>query len=78
MVHKLKYNIFVFFAKIRMKQTIKKIEQNLQGYSWCIGVEKNDDPVIWQRFKDERVKLFIAETALSGLQYDNLFLKEEQ
>jgi hypothetical protein len=40
MIERIKYNVFVFFARIRTKKLIKKLEQNLQDYSWHIGVEK--------------------------------------
>lgn len=69
MIERLKYNVFVFFARIRTKKRIKQLEQNLQDYSWHIGVEKNDDPELVKKYEEARAQQFIAKTTLKGLQY---------
>lgn len=70
MIERIKYNVFVFFARSRTKKKIRKLEQDLQAYSWYIGLEKNDDPSILQKFKDATCDLLIAKTTLKGLKYD--------
>ena len=70
MIEKIKYNVFVFFARMRTKRAIKKLENDLQAYSWYIGVEKNDDPVLLEKYKQAREMKYIKETLLSGLKYD--------
>lgn len=69
MIERLKYNVFVFFARIRTKKRIKQLEQDLQSYSWYIGVEKNDDPELIKKYEEARTQKFIAMTTLKGLQY---------
>jgi hypothetical protein len=69
MIERIKYNVFVFFARIRTKKLIKKLEQNLQDYSWYIGVEKNDNPELIRKYEEARTQQFIAKTTLKGLQY---------
>lgn len=70
MIERLKYNVFVFFARIRTKKRIKQLEQDLQAYSWYIGVEKNDNSEIVKKYEEAKIKHFIAQTTLNGLQYD--------
>ena len=69
MIERLQYNVFVFFARIRTKKRIKQLEQDLQDYSWHIGIEKNDDTELVKKYEDARTQQFIAKTTLKGLQY---------
>jgi len=69
-IERIEYDVFVFFARIRTKKLINRIEQYLQDYSWHIAVEKNNDPELVREYEEAKIRLFIAKTTLKGLQYD--------
>lgn len=69
MIERIKYNVFVFFARIRTKRRVKQLEQELLDLSWTICVEKNDDPELVVEWEKARTLQFIAKTTLKGLQY---------
>jgi len=69
MIERLKYNVFVFFARIRLRKQIKQLEKDLQAYSWYIGVEKNYDPELLRKYEEATIQQFIKKTTLKGLQY---------
>ena len=69
MFEKIKYNVFVFFAKRRTIKRLKELNQELNALSWHIGVEKNNDEKLWQRFEEVKTLIFIKETTLKGLVY---------
>ncbi len=67
---RIKYNIWVFFARIRVKRTIGKLKQDLQDLSWHLCVEKNESPEILSQYKKTKALLYANEILLTGLQYD--------
>ena len=69
MIEKIKHNIWVFFARIRIKRQIKKLNQHLNDLSWPIGVEKLDNPDLVIQYKETEAVLFMNKTMLNGLQY---------
>jgi len=69
MVEKIKWYVFVFFARIKCKREIKELKQDLQDLSWTLGVEKNSDPKIANVYEETKAVLFFKENLLKGLQY---------
>ncbi len=75
MIYNIKYNIWVFFARICTKRDIKKLKRELGILSQYIVVTKDKNPKFYERFKKVKTALFIAETTLKGLQYNPLYSK---
>ena len=70
MIYNIKYNIWVFFARIQTKRDIKKLKRELSILS--LEIKKSKYSKFYERFKKVKTALFIAETTLKGLQYNPL------
>ncbi len=68
-MEKIKFNIWVFFARRRIKKEIKKLRNYLNDLSWTIGVENNCNTELLKQYKETKVALFMNETMLKGLRY---------
>lgn len=70
LLEKLKYNIWVFFTRIKTKDEIEELTQHLNFLSWYIGVEKLNDPILVKMFEETRLALAMNELILKNLRYD--------
>jgi len=66
---RIKFNIWVFFARIKLKRKIKGLKQEISDLSWHILVEELDDPELITTYKEAKLIFFMRETMLKGLQY---------
>lgn len=70
MIARFKYNVFVFFERIRTKKRIKKLQQQADEYCWYIAVENNHDPDLFFKYRMKKQQLIGAKIKLISLQYD--------
>ena len=63
------HNVWVFFARIRTKKQLKKLKFDLDDLSWHLGVEKMNDKILLQTYEETKLKIFILEISLKGLEY---------
>ena len=61
-MEKVKWYWFIFFARIRTKKEIKRLEQRLWDLSWTLSVEKSKDELALKAYYDVKVFLFINMT----------------
>lgn len=69
MFEAIRYNIWIFFERIRVRREINKLKQELGDLCWHISVEKLDDPELLTNYKEVEAILFAREETLKGLQY---------
>ena len=63
------HNVWVFFARIKTKKELKKLKQDLEDLSWHLVVEKIDNKILLEKYEETKLKIFILEISLKGLEY---------
>ena len=63
------HNVWVFFARIKTKKELKKLKLDLEDLSWHLVVEKIDNKILLEKYEETKLKIFILEISLKGLEY---------
>jgi hypothetical protein len=69
MIAEIRYNVWVFFARIRTKKRIKAIKRDIERASWYLSVEKIDDVELIGHYNKLKVELYMNQVTLDRLEY---------
>lgn len=69
MIKHINYAYYVIISIIRTKKHIAMLEREMLSLSWIIGVEKNDNPELVDKYETTRLRLDVAKQVLKKIHF---------